>query len=206
MKKIVTLLSFIAISTVSAQEASKKNQFGFYGSYKLGMGTLENNQIGYLSGTLSALEANVYLNAFENTKVGIGVGYLQFQSSFYDGTLNNSLTNSYLHIPMTINHRLSLLKNENETKQLFFVVGLGVYANNLSQSKVKNLEESISLKNQGWNFGNTAEIGFEYLFSNDVHFGLYMQNMNDWKSIKKNGVEQKLVDSNFIKFGVGVNF
>lgn len=62
------------------------------------------------------------------------------------------------------------------------------------------------MKNQGWNLGNTVEIGFEYQFNNDVHFGLYMQNMNDWKSIKKNNVEQKLVDSNFIKFGVGENF
>lgn len=61
-------------------------------------------------------------------------------------------------------------------------------------------------KNQGWNFGNTVEIGFEYVFSDQVHFGLYAQNLNDWNAIKKDRVEQKLSDSNLIKFGVGVSF
>jgi hypothetical protein len=131
---------------------------------------------------------------------------LQFDANFFDGALNSNLTNIYLQIPATISHRLALHKSNSSDKALFFAVGYGVYANNLVSSETKNLDDSVRSKNQGWNFGNTVEIGFEYVFSDQVHFGLYAQNLSDWTAIKKNGVEQKLTDSNMIKFGVGVRF
>jgi hypothetical protein len=96
------------------------------GNYKIGGGTLEHNQIGNLSGNLASLEAMVYLKAIENTKVAIGASYLQFQSNFFDGALNSSLTNTYLQIPTTITHRLSLHKNDSGDKVLHFVIGLGI--------------------------------------------------------------------------------
>ncbi len=209
MKRIIQFIAFAlfaAIANVSAQDQNPESKFGFMGTYKVGGGTLEHNQIGNLSGNLASLEAMVYLKAIENTKIGIGASYLQFQSNFFDGALNSNLTNTYLQIPTTITHRLSLHKNDSENKALHFVIGLGIYANNLISSEIKNLDDSVRSKNQGWNFGNTVEIGFEYVFSDQVHFGLYAQNLNDWSAIKKDGVEQKLTDSNLIKFGVGVSF
>ena len=209
MKKTIQFIAlafFATLTSARAQDQTTTSKFGFIGNYKIGGGTLEHNQIGNLSGNLASLEAMVYLKAIENTKVGIGASYLQFQSNFFDGALNSSLTNTYLQIPATITHRLSLHKNDSEDKVLHFVIGLGIYANNLISSEIKNLDQSVRSKNQGWNFGNTVEIGFEYVFSDQVHFGLYAQNLNDWNAIKKDGVEQKLTDSNLIKFGVGVSF
>lgn len=110
---------------------------------------------------------------------------MQFDSNFFDGASNNRLTNIYLQIPATISHRLALHKSDTSDKALFFEVGYSLYANHLVSSETKNLNESIRSKNQGWNFGTTIQIGFEYVFSDQVHFNLYAQNLSDWSAIKK---------------------
>lgn len=206
LKKLLLTTSLIIATSINAQDAPKNKHYGFNGGFKVGMGTLENNQIGNLNGTVYMLEAKVFYSAFDNTKIGIGAGYLQFQSNFYDGNLNNNLTNTYLNIPLTINHRLSLHKANSTNSNLFFVVGAGMYLNYLFNTKISNLTTTLNNSNQGWNSGISAEIGFEYIFTDQVHFGLYAQNMNDLKSVDKNGLKQKLMDTNLIKFGVGVSF
>ncbi|SHJ17840.1 outer membrane beta-barrel protein [Flavobacterium haoranii] len=205
MKNIIlTTICFLAIFSLSFGQETEKSKFSYGLNFGVGNSTLENNQIGVLSGNLIAIDFNVDYSFTDSdkTKLTSGVNILDFNSNFYNGTDQSRLKNEYFQIPFKLSHRVNFDKEE----KLNLVAGIGAYANFLLRSKILNLNEEINTKSGGFNFGYSISMGAEYKINTNTSFGLMLDLMNEISEIKKNNYEQKQTEIILLSIGFSTRF
>ena len=204
MKKKFFSICLLMIVSFSFAQEDIKSKFGYGFGFGVGNSTLENNQLGVLSGNMLSLRFNIDYSFTdkENTKLISGIEFLDFNANFYNGLNQSKLKNEYLQIPLKISHRVGFGTEE----KLNILVGAGMYANFLMRSKISSLEDKTNTKSGGVNFGYSVSFGMEYNLTSDTSIGVYSDVMSEINEIKNNGFEQKQTEILLLNIGISTRF
>lgn len=203
-KKSFFLVCLLGLSSFTFGQQENKSKFGYGINFGVGSSTLENNQLGILSGNILALKFNIdySISKEDNTKIISGIEFIDFNSSFFNGMNQSKLKNEYLQIPLKLTHRISL----NENDKLRLVTGIGAYANFLLRSNITSLSDKINTKSGGVNFGYNILLGMEYNLSQNSTLIFNSDIMNEISAIKRNGYEQKQTEIILFSIGFSTKF
>jgi opacity protein-like surface antigen len=204
IKNSFFLACLLGLSSFVFGQEENKSKFGYGINFGVGNSTLENNQLGNLSGNILALKFNIdySISKEDNTKIISGIEFIDFNSSFFNGVNQSKLKNEYLQIPLKLTHRISL----NENDKLSLVTGIGTYTNFLLRSNITSLSNKINTKSGGVNFGYNILLGMEYSLSQNSTLILNSDIMNEISAIKRNGYEQKQSEILLLSIGFVTKF
>lgn len=210
MKKLVLsffvlLMSYNALAQSTPEK--KESNLEFTVNTKFGFAKLK--QTGYvpLNGNVNGADILFSLPLGKNWDISSGIGFLEFNANPTIGGNTASLKNSYLHIPVQFNNEFAIFNKENSKNQnIFFTVGLGLYANSLIKQELETVTGNSSAKNQGWNFGFSSQIGAKFVVSDAINIGLGFEGQSDFTKMKKDGNEQRIENINAVYFKLGFKF
>jgi opacity protein-like surface antigen len=206
MKKVqFTLLFLLFALGVTAQEETKKAEFGITTSGKLGFGKLNQTGIVKLNGSINAADVLFFYKLSSRTTINGGIGLLDFNANGVTSGESYALKQSYFRIPVNLNYSFSVLEDQLDNK-LSAYGGIGVYANTLFREEIQTIDETVKNKNQGWNAGLGFSVGLRFGVTKDMNLGVGFESQSDRTKMKKNGVERKLEEINTINFSFEFKF
>lgn len=206
MKKAQFALLFLLLAfNVTAQEETKKAEFGLNVNGKIGFGKLIQNERVNLNGSINSGEMLFFYRRPSGTTFSAGVGMLDFNANGVTGGESYALRQSYLRIPVNLNYSLFILKNQLDSK-LSAYGGIGVYANSLLKEEIQTTDETLKNKNQGWNAGLGFNVGLRFGVAKNFNFGIGFESQSDFTKMKKKGVERKLEEINTVNFSFELKF
>lgn len=206
MKKVqFTLLFLLFALGVTAQEETKKAEFGITTSGKLGFGKLNQTGIVKLNGSINAADVLFFYKLSSRTTINGGIGLLDFNANGVTSGESYALKQSYFRIPVNLNYSFSVLEDQLDNK-LSAYGGIGVYANSLFREEIQTIDETVKNKNQGWNAGLGFSVGLRFGVTKDMNLGVGFESQSDLTKMKKNGVERKLEEINTINFSFEFKF
>ncbi|WP_394350923.1 hypothetical protein [Flavobacterium phycosphaerae] len=192
----------------SANHSRKKeSKFEFTVNTKLGFAKLKQTGNVPLNGNVNGADVLFTLPLGSKWNLASGIGYLEYDANPSIAGNTASIKNSYLHIPVQFSSDFAIFNNEKpENQKIFFTVGLGVYANSLLKQELETVTGNSSVKNQGWNFGFSSQIGAKFILTDALNIGIGFEGQSDFTKMKKDGNEQKLENLNAVYFKMGFKF
>lgn len=196
MKKTILSIILSTISTLGlAQENNNSNYIKNNGNIeyalkvKLGYSQLKINEKNTLNGNLSQIDFELVNRISEKIKIDYGLGYSEFNGNTISNCNLVSLKNSYIRIP------INLLYSNNFSNRSKFITGIGIYCNYLLKSEIPSI---IDKKNIGINFGASVQTGVIFNISDSLDFGMIIEGQTDFTKIKKDNINQRLINSSLI--------
>jgi hypothetical protein len=204
---LFTTLSTIAQTTTTTASDKKESKVAFLVNSSLGFSQLKQDGNVTVNGSMTGADLLLNYNIAKQWSLASGVGLYEFNANTTIAGNNINIRNSYLRIPVQVNGNFGLFKSDTvENQKIFFVLGLGLYANTLLKQEIESTGGTNTERNRGWNFGISSQAGAKFILTDDLSLGLGLQSQNDLTKMKKDGVSQKLTQTNAFYFSLGFNF
>ncbi|WP_274474463.1 outer membrane beta-barrel protein [Mangrovimonas aestuarii] len=212
MKKQIFSLALL-ISSFSAftqndetTPPKEETKFDITANGNLGFAKLEQTGQPKLNGFINSGEFLFSMKIAKNTKIGTGIGLMEFDANTFSNGENANIQNTYLQIPVSLNWNLlpSSFKGQSENFKIIF--GFGGYANHLLKQELETTSGNTKEKGLGWNFGLSTQLGMKMKISDCFSFGIGYKGQSDLNKMEKNNVKRKLINANTFYFSVGVDF
>lgn len=202
---LVILISYTALAQSTPEK--KESNLEFAVNTKFGFAKMKQTGSVPLNGNVNGADILFSLPLGKKWNISSGIGFLEFNANPTIAGNTASLKNSYLHIPVQFNNDFAIFNKENpENQKIFFTVGLGLYANSLIKQELETVTGNSSVKNQGWNFGFSSQIGAKFVVSDAINIGLGFEGQSDFTKMKKDGNEQRIENINAVYFKLGFKF
>lgn len=196
MKKTIISITFLTISILgSAQEnnndsySQNNHNMDYVLKVKLGFSQVRIDNKSTLNGNLSQIDFELNSKISEKIKIEYGLGYSEFNGNTISNCNITSIKNSYIRVPV------NLLYSNNFSNRSKFITGIGIYGSYLLKSEIPSI---INKKNVGINFGGSVQTGVIFNISDSLDFGMIIEGQTDFTKIKKDNINQRLINSSLI--------
>lgn len=203
---LFTTLSTIAQTSTTTAVDKKERKVSFLSNSSLGFSKLKQDGNVTVNGNISGGDIFINYKFVKNWSIASGVGLYEFNANTVLVGNSVSIKNRYLRIPLQVNGSFGVFNSDKvENQKIFFVFGFGVYANTLLKQEIETIIGNNIARNQGWNFGVSSQVGAKFILSDELYLGLGLQGQNEFTKMKKDGVSQKMVQTNAFYFSMGFN-
>jgi hypothetical protein len=205
LSALVILLSVTAIAQTTLEK--KESKFELIINGKIGFAKLNQEGAITLNGNINGSDILLAYKISPKWEVATGIGTLNFNANPTIAGNTASIMNNYLHIPIQFNGEYNLFHGEESKNQnIFLTIGGGLYANTLFKQVIETVTANYENKNLGWNFGIETQVGVKFVLTNSLNIGLGLDSQSDLTRMKKDGVEQRIVELNALYFKLGLKF
>lgn len=182
MKKTLFIVALFTSTFSIAQELLEKKEQSsnecktyFVVKTKLGISQLELSDEIFINGTMTQVDFLLSNKLSNKWNIEYGLGFSQFTG--------NNVSNKYVSVKNNnLRAPLNLLYNQEITKEVSMIYGLGLYGTYMAKTEIQGYFEGSSV---GLNVGGSFNIGTNFKVSEKFNFRILMEVQRDFTKIEE---------------------